>query len=239
MEKVLLILESDVTQKLLTDAIPGYEVRACNADQAAAALAQFHPDALILDLFLPGTDGFSLMEDLQSLLPPVVLLLTILDSDYVRKRAAHLGAGFVIQKPCTTEYIVKHLTDMLLTNQIPDSSDNGATVDYMLNQFSIRAKPRVLQALSRAILMRAEHPNHFLTKNIYPEICREYGASSDAVDQAIRRALRNAWDSQAGKSAFWDQVFPGCTECPSNDAFISTVALFLRKKYPSRFRKGS
>ena len=97
MEKVLLILESDILQKSLTEALIHYEVYACQAEQAMDFLTRFQPDALILDLFLPGTDGFTLMESCRDLLPPVILPLSVLDNDYVRQKAAQLGADFVIQ----------------------------------------------------------------------------------------------------------------------------------------------
>ena len=91
MEKILLILESDTMCKALSEALINYEVCACNADKAPETFMRFCPDALILDLFLPGIDGFTLMEGNNALLPTAILLLSVLDSDYVRKRAAQLG----------------------------------------------------------------------------------------------------------------------------------------------------
>ena len=52
MEKVLLILESDAMQKALKDSLASFDIRACKSDEAAEVLAQFRPDALVLDLFL-------------------------------------------------------------------------------------------------------------------------------------------------------------------------------------------
>lgn len=239
MEKVLLILESDVMQKSLSEALTNQEVRICHAGEAAETLAQFQPDALILDLFLPETDGFVLMEACKALLPPVILLLTVLDSDYVRIKAAQLGADFVIRKPCTMDYIVRHLTDMLLIHRLPDFPDNEALAEHLLSQFHIHTKERVLKALRNAIVIGAEDPDCLLTKDIYQGVRLEYGATTDAVDQAIRRGLRNAWHNRFKHPSGWELFFPGYDACPSNGVFISTLAAYLRKKYPSRFRKGS
>lgn len=237
MEKILLILESDALWKPLSEALSCYEVHTCHAGEAAKILLQLQPDALILDLFLPGTDGFALMEDCRALLPPVVLLLTVLDSDYVLQKAADLGTGFVIRKPCTTEYIARHLTEMLRIHQFPNFRDNHTIAEHLLNQFHLCTKSRILTTLSKAILISAENPDCSLTKVIYPAICREYGGSALAVDQAFRRALRNAWDNPCAAAA-WKQFFPGRTHCPPNGIFISTLANHLRKKFPSRFREG-
>ena len=236
MEKVLLILESDAMQKALKDSLASFNIRACKSEEAAEVLAQFRPDALVLDLFLPGTDGFTIIESCGELLPPAILLLSVLDSEYVRKRSAQLGVDFIIQKPCPVDYIVNHVSNMLLTNGV---TDNNALVEHLLNQFPIYAKERVLEALGHAILMRTEDPDSLLTKEIYAEVCKNYGASTDGVDQAIRRALRNAWCSRNKHTEAWEQFFPGYDHCPSNGVFIATLAAYLRKKYPSRFRKGS
>lgn len=97
----------------------------------------------------------------------------------------------------------------------------------------------LLEALCHAIVMRAEDPDCLLTKEIYAEVCKNYGTSTDGVDQAIRRCLRNAWLNRHKHPAAWEQFFPGYDRCPSNGVFIATLAAYLRKKYPSRFRKGS
>lgn len=239
MAKILLILESEEMQKSLSEALGNQEVRVCQAGEAADILSQFHPDALILDLFLPETDGFMLLETCKTLLPPSILLLTVLDSDYVRAKAAQLGVDFVIRKPCSVDYIIRHLTDMLLIHQFPDFSDNEALVDHLLSQFHIHAKERVLKALRNAIIMGAEDPDCLLTKDIYQRVRLEYGATTDAVDQSIRRCLRNAWHNRFKYPSTWELFFPGYDACPSNGVFIATLAAYLRKKYPSRFRKGS
>ena len=236
MEKVLLILESDAMQKALEDSLTSFNIRACKSDEAADVLAQFRPDALVLDLFLPGTDGFTIIENCGELLPPAILLLSVLDSGYVRKRAAQLGVDFIIQKPCTVAYVANHLSNMLLANGV---SDNKVLVEHLLNQFPIYAKERVQEALVHAILMRAEDLDCLLTKEIYAEVCKNYGTSTDGVDQAIRRALRNAWCNRQKHPAAWEQFFPDYDRCPSNGVFIAALAAWLHKKYPSRFRKGS
>lgn len=239
MEKILLILESDTMCNALSEALINYEVLTCKADEVPEILAKFRPDALILDLFLPGTDGFTLMEDHNSLLPVAILLLSVLDSDYVQKRAAQLGVDFIIRKPCSVDYIVRHLADILMSRRFPDFPDNETLVDHLLSQFHLHTRERVLNALRKTIILGAEDPDCLLTKDLYTKVCREYGASTDAVDQAIRRCLRSAWLNRHKHPAAWEQFFPRYDIRPSNGVFIATLAAYLRKKYPSRFRKGS
>lgn len=238
-EKILLILESEEMERSLRESLVNYEVRTCTGETAADTLRDFQPDALVLDLFLPGMDGFTLMETCDSPLPPCILLLTVLNSDYIQKKAAYLGVDFVIRKPCSVHYILRHLTDMLMACQFSDLPDDETLVEHLLTRLHIHGKGRVRKALTHAILMCAKDPDCLLTKEIYWKISPEYGASRDAVDQAIRRCLRNAWHNRYKEAAVWDQFFPDCDTCPTNWTFISTLAACLHKKYPSRFRKGS
>lgn len=168
MSKVLLILESEVMQKLLSETLPDYEFCTCPPGEAADILQQSQQDALLLEIM-----------------------------------------------------------------------DKEAMIENLLGQFHIHAKERVMKALVRAILMVAEDPDCLLTKDIYLTLCKEYGTTTDGVDQAIRRCLRNTWHNRQRHPAAWEAFFPGCNSCPTNGAFIATLAAYLRKKYPSRFRKGS
>ena len=121
----------------------------------------------------------------------------------------------------------------------PGSLDDVALVANLLAQFRLRGKPRVLAILRTAVLIALRDPDYMLTKDIYPVLAKEYGSNMDAVDQAIRRMLRRSWAHREGSVGIWELVFPGCSKCPTNGEFITDAALYLRKKHPSRFRKGS
>lgn len=166
MKKVLLILESDNARKQLKESLTNYQVDSCNALEATEALARIRPDALVLDLFLPGADGLALLESCQSLLPPVVLPLSLLITDYIQLKTAQLGAGFVIRKPCSIDYVVNRLEDMLLLQEAPELADSGEIVDQLLDAFHLRGKPKAQSLLRTAILMMLRDPNCLLIEEI-------------------------------------------------------------------------
>jgi len=235
MEKVLLILESEVTQKMLRNSLSEYDVKISDPDEAKLILTQFQPDAMILDLALPGTTGIAVSEECRDVMPPVVIALSVLPADYVQKQTEDIGVGFVISKPCTMGYVEKRLTDMLLMQRIPELTDNGDIVDKLLEQIPIHGRPRALLTLRTAVLQVLQDPDCALTKHIYPVSCKVYGGSTNAVDQAFRRMIRNSWKHKNQNPKIWDTLFPGYTEQPSNSDFIFTVAKYLRTAYPSRF----
>ena len=73
------------------------------------------------------------MQDHNALLPPAILLFSVLDSGYEQKRYAQLGVEFILQKPCSMEYIVRYLADILMSRRFPDFPDNEALVDHLLS----------------------------------------------------------------------------------------------------------
>jgi two-component system, cell cycle response regulator DivK len=70
------------------------------------------PDAIVMDLHLPETDGWSLIRQLRSLaptrgIPVVVVSASVREQD--RKEAERAGCDSFIQKPCDPEAIVVEL----------------------------------------------------------------------------------------------------------------------------------
>lgn len=120
----------------------------------------------------------------------------------------------------------------------PDALDDADVIDNLFAQLRLRGKPRVLAILRTAIQIALRDPDYMLTKDVYPVLAKEYGSNTDAVDQAFRRMLRRSWARREENAGIWEGVLPGCTKCPTNGEFITAVALYLHKKYPSRFRKG-
>ena len=234
MEKILLILESEDTRELLSRGLSGYEIATCEACDAYVVLSRFRPDALVLDLSLPGTNGLTLMENCREVLPPVVLPLAVHVDDFVWMKAIRLGAGFVISKPCAISYIVNCLTEMLALCRDTRLWDVGAMADCLLQKFRLHAKDRVLSAIRAGIIKTVREPDCQLMKEIYPQMCLVYDGSQGAVEKAILRALQDAWDRRHNNAEIWNTLFPGYTECPTNGDFILTLARYLRKKYESR-----
>lgn len=165
-------------------------------------------------------------------------ILLVLDSEDLRESLIKSLANYQVDicKPGEAAEAFARLQPDAL---VMDLSDEAAIVDSLLARFRLLGKPRVLAILRTAVMMAFQDPDYMLTKDIYPVLAREYVGSRDTVDQAIRRMLRRSWVRKEENAGIWELVFPGYTECPSNGQFITAAALYLRKKHPSRFRKGS
>ena len=85
-------------RRLLTCRGFGVEEYACGEDPAALSS---HPlDYLLLDLHMPGINGFDVLAALQSRHPPVpVIVITAHDEPGTKERVCALGAAAYLKKP--------------------------------------------------------------------------------------------------------------------------------------------
>ena len=84
--------------------------------QALAKIGDFNPDVILLDLQMPGRDGFELarlirVNPRQALIP--IIMMSGLSDREVRLRAIHCGADDFIAKPLTTEDLFTRIGNSL------------------------------------------------------------------------------------------------------------------------------
>ena len=110
MRTVLLVLRSEEFRAAVQAALEK-DFRVIGAADAAAgaALLRDMPDILLLDLFLPGTDGLCFLEENRSLLPPEIVLFTTLRDPQLLQAASELGVKSVFLKPCSLSAVVNYL----------------------------------------------------------------------------------------------------------------------------------
>lgn len=107
---VLLVLQSESFCFAIQEALKGYyHITVAQDTASGASLLQAQPDILMLDLFLPGTNGFCFLEENRYLLPPIVLLFTTFIDLSILHTASDLGVAAVFIKPCSISAIVKQL----------------------------------------------------------------------------------------------------------------------------------
>jgi two-component system OmpR family response regulator len=99
-ETVLVIEDDPGTRETLQYMLiaEGYDVRtASNVEDALAAVSRYVPDAMLLDLHLPGQDGLQCLRRLRATDPGVNVPVAILTADYfvdedVARELKSLGA---------------------------------------------------------------------------------------------------------------------------------------------------
>lgn len=132
--KVLVVDDEPNIVELLTVSLKfqGFEVRTAGAGTEALRLArEFRPDAYILDVMMPGMDGFELLTKLRSEgLDGPVLYLTAKDAVENRIHGLTIGADDYVTKPFSLEEVITRLRVILRRGHALDISDEDATLSY-------------------------------------------------------------------------------------------------------------
>jgi DNA-binding response OmpR family regulator len=118
----------DVVARYLGDA--GYRVDvAADGEAALAAAAAHRPDAVVLDLMLPGIPGLDVCVALRAVpAPPAIVVLTALGEEDDRIRGLELGADDYVIKPFSPRELVLRVASVL-RRAAPGTGDAGVLLD--------------------------------------------------------------------------------------------------------------
>lgn len=92
----------------------GYEVQAVyNGDEAIAMARDFLPDLILLDIMLPGVDGFSVCRQVRQYMDCPIIMLTAKDAEIDKVLGLELGADDYVTKPFSTRELLARIKAQL------------------------------------------------------------------------------------------------------------------------------
>ncbi len=208
MAEKILVVEDDVTlQETLAYNLKrqGYEVAA--VDDGPSALEQaraIHPDLILLDIMLPGMDGFEVCRVLRQEMSTPVLMLTARDDEIDRVVGLEVGADDYLVKPFSMRELLARIKALLRRVRLireeiasetrpAEASQNlvfgNLTIDLgrrevRLGENPVGMKPKEYDLL----LFLAQHRGQVLTREIILEQVWgwDYIGDSRTVDVHIR-----------------------------------------------------
>lgn len=241
--KVMIVDDSEALLKQTTSELNSYSdikviAAAANASECMTALTAERPDVIILDLVMPETDGFCILEKLNNMGAnvPHVIVMSAVGEDTIIKRALSLGAKYYMVKPINTALLHKRITDIYdIREQIfpeYESTVKSKSIDEKITSIflaiGIPAHIKGYQFLREAIKMVVNSPDtiNYITKELYPGIAKHFDTSPSKVERAIRHAIEVAWTR--GKVENMNNIFGyniySKLEKPTNGEFIALVA---------------
>ena len=162
-----------------------------------ALYAAFRPDIVLLDLHMPGLDGFAVMEQLKSRVGPndfvPILVLTADATPETRQRALSAGAKDFLTKPVDPTEVVLRIRNLLETRhyyrQLQKQNQSLESKVAERTRELEQAQIEILERLARAAEYRDDETGHHAQRvgHTAAVIGRRLGMSDEQV-VLLRRA---------------------------------------------------
>lgn len=139
MPKIVLAIDDDIAITELLSMLlrtHGYEVlTANNGEDGIRLIREKNPHVVILDLMMPGMDGWQVCKNVRTFSSIPILVLSALDDPAMIASALDAGADDYLVKPVSSNILVANLNKLIRRTGGLDPSNGAPT------QSSIKTKP--------------------------------------------------------------------------------------------------
>ena len=219
---VLVIEDDPPIRRGIVDALKFGRYRALEADTGDEGLrvaTAAEIDLVLLDIVLPGKDGFTVLEELRKSRPALpVIILTARGAEDDRVRGLKLGADDYVVKPFSAKELLARVEAVLRRSaerplDVPTITVDGRTIDFDRHEIRHGAGERIaLSELEAGILQ-------YLAANPGRAIAR---------DELLARVW--GWDPRGVTTRAVDMHIARIREKLHDDADTATIILTVRSK---------
>lgn len=210
MNTTLLLVEDDERlSRLISEFLQqqGFVVKIIpNGKNLNAVVKEFKPQVIVLDIMLPGEDGFSLCKKLRQDYTGVLLFLTAKSSDFDHVLGLELGADDYVIKPVEPRVLLARIQALLRrSTRLKQPSQHKNNLVY--GQLSIDKQARRVVFKKKVISftshefdmlwMLASQPAQLVKREtLYKELIgREYDGLDRSADVRISRIRKKLHDN--------------------------------------------
>ena len=184
----------------------GYEVRtAARGDDAVNEFTRLPPDLLVLDVMLPGLDGFQVLKNIRKSSAIPVIMLTARDETFDKVLGLELGADDYITKPFDAKELVARVKAVLRRTQGSDEDKKtdlsfpGLTVS--IAEYAVYYEGRRIEMPPKeleVLYFLAGSPNQVFTREqLLKQVWGfDFFGDSRTVDVHIKRLREKLTDSE-------------------------------------------
>lgn len=217
-------------------------------------IRNYNPDVLLTDVVLPFVDGIEILEEIHNEFYgnlPLIIVSSAVTNDTVIKKTMEYGASYFFAKPCAPAQLFRIMKELLKarkkseifelkeeiadefgfrSNRVEDIIENKVT--GIIHKVGVPAHIKGYQYLRRAIIKAIMDKDiiNSVTKELYPQVAKDFDTTSPRVERAIRHAIEVAWnrgDEETIQSIFGYTIQSNKGK-PTNSEFIAMISDRLR-----------
>ena len=167
-----------------------------DGDQALKLIEQDRPDLVLLDIVLPGMDGFQVCQEVRRFSDVPIVMLSARDAEVDKVRGLEMGADDYITKPFSHLELLARVRAVLrrYQNQLPAVGEvfesGDLRIDYASRQVMVRGQTVRLTPTEYSLLFHLTRnagrvlPHHTLLAKVWG---RDYTDEVDYLKVYIRR----------------------------------------------------
>ena len=215
-----------------------FNVVGCTGDgPSALQLLETHdPQLLVMDLLLPGLDGFGLLEQAaKAKLQMKTIIVSALYRDQIVAQAMNKGVSFFMPKPCEMNSLLERMRQAVnggAENTEDDFQWLEREVTAVIHEVGVPAHIKGYQYVREAIVIAVQDMDviNAVTKVLYPEVARRYSTTPSRVERAVRHAIEVAWDRGDLETLqhYFGYTVNSTKGKPTNSEFIAMIADRIR-----------
>lgn len=242
MDKRITVVLADANEEFRTalkqalEATGEFDVVGCAADGLAAAqdIAERKPQLLVMDLLLPGLDGFGVLEQAaKDKVQMKTVVVSALYRDQIVSQAMSRGVSFFMPKPCELTSLLDQMRRAV--NEGEESEDESQALERevtaVIHEVGVPAHIKGYQYVREAIVIAVQDMDviNAVTK-VYPEVARRYSTTPSRVERAVRHAIEVAWDRGDLETLqrYFGYTVSNTKGKPTNSEFIAMIADRIR-----------
>ena len=207
-----------------------------DGQEALQILKEKRPALLLMDIMLPGLDGFGLLDRMSAaeLTGVETIVISAAFHERITQQAMEKGVSYFVPKPCDMDSLVQRMRQTI-GNEGRGTDENPALenlVTAVIHEIGVPAHIKGYQYVREAILIAVEDIEviNAVTKVLYPEVARRYNTTPSRVERAVRHAIEVAWDRGDLETLqkYFGYTVSNTKGKPTNSEFIAMIADRLR-----------
>ena len=193
------------------------------------------PQLLVLDLLLPGLDGFGVLEQAaKDKVQMKTVVVSALYRDQIVSQAMSRGVSFFMPKPCELTSLLDQMRRAV--NEGEESEDESQALERevtaVIHEVGVPAHIKGYQYVREAIILAVQDMDVItaVPKVLYPEVARRYSTTPSRVERAVRHAIEVAWDRGDLETLqrYFGYTVSNTKGKPTNSEFIAMIADRIR-----------